>query len=98
MGQSNITISFSVVCAEYWYGQYCNFWCSQDKNCECDLSVPCHNNCLGVVCGENRHCVDGVDIYVCTCDSGFTGKQCEIQMDECEGVSCSENGKCIILF
>ena len=94
MGHSNITISFILVCAEHWFGRHCNFWCLEES-CECDLPVPCHNNCVGVVCGENRHCVDGVDEYVCTCDQGFTGRECEINIDECEGVNCSGNGKCI---
>ena len=94
VGDSNITITFLIMCAEYWYGRHCNVWC-QNVNCMCDLPVPCHNNCLGVVCGENRHCVDGVDVYVCTCDRGFTGRWCEINIDECEGVNCSGNGRCI---
>ena len=92
-GDSNITTTFVVVCTEYWYGRDCNVWCQND-NCMCDLPVPCHNNCLGVVCGVNRHCVDGVDVYVCTCDRGFTGRWCETNTDECEGVNCSGNGRC----
>ena len=60
----------------------------------CDLPVPCHDNCVSVVCGENRHCVDGVDVYVCTCDAGFAGRRCEVNVDECEGVNCSGNGRC----
>ena len=60
----------------------------------CDLPVPCHDNCVGVVCGENRHCVDGVDVYVCTCDAGFVGRRCEVNVNECEGVNCSGNGQC----
>ena len=94
MGFSNITLSFYVTCAENWYGPYCNIFC-QRKDCLCDLPVPCHDNCMGVICGENRHCVDGVDVYVCTCDDGFTGRYCEINLNECEGVNCSGNGKCI---
>ena len=94
MGYSNITLSFHVTCAENWYGPYCDRFC-QERDCMCDLPVPCHEDCLGVVCGENRHCVDGVDVYVCTCDDGFTGRWCEVNVDECEGVNCSGNGRCI---
>ena len=92
-GHTNITATFVVTCAEHWYGQTCNLWCQKD--CTCDLPVSCHDNCRGVVCGENRHCVDGVDVYVCTCDDGFTGRYCEINLNECEGVNCSGNGRCI---
>ena len=90
---SNLTASYLVTCAEYWYGEDCNYWC-QDFRCMCDLPVPCHDNCVSVVCGENRHCVDGVDVYVCTCDAGFAGRRCEVNVDECEGVNCSGNGRC----
>ena len=47
IGYSNITLSFYVTCAENWYGPYCNIF-SQDYTC--DLPVPCHDNCVGVVC------------------------------------------------
>lgn len=96
MGYSSITTSFAVVCAEYWYGPYCDTWCLEE-NCayQYDLYVTSHNDCVGVVCGENRHCVDGVNMFICTCDSGFTGKDCDINIDECEGIDCSGNGRCI---
>ena len=94
MGNSNITIGTVVTCAEHWFGRRCNIWC-QDPSCECDQPVPCHNDCVGVVCGENRHCVDGVDQYVCTCDRGFVGRACDVNVNECVGVNCSENGRCM---
>ena len=94
MGHSNITISVVVTCAEHWFGRHCSLWCQGDS-CVCNLPVLCHENCVGVVCGENRHCVDGVDQYVCTCDEGFSGRECEININECEGVNCSGNGRCI---
>ena len=93
-GHSNLTISVVVTCAERWFGQRCSDWC-QGPNCVCNQPAPCHNNCVGVVCGENRHCVDGVDQYVCTCDRRFTGRACEINMDDCEGVDCNGHGRCI---
>ena len=36
-------------------------------------------------------------MYVCTCDDGFTGpeRRCEVNINECEGVNCSGNGRCI---
>ena len=94
MGQASITMSFAIVCAEYWYGPYCGSWCPGEIY-QCDLPVPCHNDCVGVVCGENRHCVDGVNTFTCICDSGFTGRYCDINIDDCEGIDCSGNGRCI---
>lgn len=96
LDQSNLTVSAVVTCAEHWFGQHCDIWC-QGPNCVCNKPVSCHDNCVGVVCGENRHCVDGVDQYVCTCDHGFTGRgrTCETNIDDCEGFNCSGNGRCI---
>ena len=94
VGRSSITTSFAIVCAEYWYGPYCNSWCA-GENCQFDLPVPSHDNCVGVVCGENRHCVDGVNTFTCICDGGFTGRNCNININDCEGVNCSGNGRCI---
>ena len=29
-------------------------------------------------CGRNGKCIDGIDMYNCSCHKGWTGKKCEI--------------------
>ena len=92
--RANLTISCVVICAENWNGLCCNMSCNQMDR-KCDFPMPCHDNCVGLVCRASRHCVDGVDVYVRTCDAGFVGRQCEVNVDKCKGVNCSGNGRCI---
>lgn len=94
MGYSSLVLSYTVVCAENWYGPDCSEWC-QGIHCPCDLPVPCHDNCLGVICGDNAHCMDGVNTFTCVCDSSYTGVYCEAKIDNCEGVHCGEHGHCV---
>lgn len=57
------------------------------------MSDPCYN---GGVC-KDRY---GLDIYDndifsfdCECKEGFTGKQCEIWIDECDENPCGDDGQ-----
>ena len=36
------------------------------------------NDCLGVSCSGNGNCSDRVDGYICFCNSGFFGINCEV--------------------
>ena len=36
------------------------------------------NECEGKNCSDNGFCQDGINNYTCTCDAGYTGKDCEI--------------------
>jgi len=36
------------------------------------------DDCQPMPCKNNATCVDHVNNYTCTCDSGFTGRNCEI--------------------
>ena len=50
----------------------------------CDLS-PCQNN------GE---CKNLNQSYSCSCDEGFAGKNCQVNLTHCASVSCSRRGQC----
>ena len=46
-------------------------------------------------CNGRGVCVDGVNNFVCECDSGFTGNECQGNIDDCTGVNCSGHGQCV---
>ena len=49
-------------------------------------SNPCHNN---------GQCRDVNGQYVCDCASGFTGSNCETNINNCEGVVVQGNFRCV---
>ena len=40
-------------------------------------------DCWSFPCFNGGFCVDGVDVYTCTCAFGYDGEQCENDIDEC---------------
>ena len=52
----------------------------------CDLS-PCMNG---------ASCNDSVFEYSCTCQIGFTGDNCEVNLDDCRSNSCENDGTCLV--
>ncbi len=75
-----LELSFRVECAEFYYGTFC-----ENLN-EC-LSQSIHCN--------RGNCVDGEGFATCSCDPGYTGGRCEVDIDECAAVNCSGNGVCV---
>ncbi|XP_067138604.1 LOW QUALITY PROTEIN: sushi, von Willebrand factor type A, EGF and pentraxin domain-containing protein 1-like [Centruroides vittatus] len=52
----------------------------------CEEIKPCNN--LGT-------CINIENNYICHCPTGFQGKQCEINIDDCSEELCLNNGTCI---
>lgn len=52
----------------------------------CTNHKPCQN---GASCTNT-----GQGSYTCTCRPGFTGKKCEIEINECDSNPCKSGGSC----
>ncbi|XP_071081232.1 delta-like protein D [Haliotis cracherodii] len=68
-------------CEEGWGGLFCN----QDLN-YCTHHKPCKN---GGTCTNT-----GQGSYTCACPTGYTGTNCEIEIDDCERQPCKNGGTC----
>ena len=67
--------------------------------CICDNGYKgrfCGNiDCSANNCNENGICVDDISLPSCNCNLGFTGRECEINIDDCSSNPCGERGQCV---
>ncbi|XP_037922140.1 protein crumbs isoform X2 [Hermetia illucens] len=63
--------------------------CICPENMNCDL--PCHSS----PCQNNGTCRNKGDNYECLCTEGWTGTNCEQDIDECASLPTCGNGICI---
>ena len=86
-----------------------NFATNAGKNAEKSYFVLCQNTTNDIVTAVKKNitsnagsCVDQVNNYTCICNTGFTGRHCDIVITRCSndscypGVSCNENGNSAI--
>lgn len=59
-------------------------FCQRDIN-ECIISSPCQNRAT---------CQNLFGTYKCFCQSGFSGRNCEVNIDDCERQPCENGGTC----
>ncbi|XP_038052310.1 neurogenic locus notch homolog protein 2-like [Patiria miniata] len=59
-----------------------------------DPAVTARDNCDPNPCMNGGSCQDGTNSYVCTCVEGFTGNECEIDIDDCDPDPCMNGGAC----
>jgi len=50
----------------------------------------------GSTCNDGK-CTDAACVvtYTCTCDNGWAGNHCEINLDECASYPCTNGGTCV---
>ncbi|XP_052228764.1 uncharacterized protein LOC127842990 isoform X2 [Dreissena polymorpha] len=52
------------------------------------------NNCVSSPC-LNGNCTDELNAFTCHCHAGFTGQQCEVDIDDCSANVCMNNASCM---
>ena len=50
--------------------------------------------CIRDRCMNNGVCIDLIDNYECKCLEGFTGRNCEYNVNECISEPCQNSGTC----
>ncbi|XP_071792808.1 slit homolog 2 protein-like isoform X2 [Asterias amurensis] len=69
-----------------------SFLCSEEPDvaiqAKCDpcLSSPCENNAVCTISLTER--------YLCQCQEGFKGRNCEVELNACEEEACLNGGSC----
>jgi hypothetical protein len=61
-----------------------------DQTCSAEAADRCASN----PCNGHGTCSNGDDSYTCSCDPGFRGISCEINIDDCEQMPCTNGGSC----
>eukprot|EP00112_Aurelia_sp_Birch-Aquarium-sp1_P010550 Seg2249.2 transcript_id=Seg2249.2/GoldUCD/mRNA.D3Y31 product=Fibropellin-1 protein_id=Seg2249.2/GoldUCD/D3Y31 len=82
-------------CIKGYTGKFCEIDVDDCDPGNTDIAIEG----VGVVtefgfCGRNGKCIDGINMYNCSCDKGWTGKKCEIDIDECQTHPCKNGGSC----
>ena len=78
---ARMSLTVRLLCVEHYYGERC-----ENLNC----------SAFQINCSGRGTCIDGVGTYSCDCNPGYTGRDCETNVNECLLMEpqCSGRGKC----
>ena len=48
-----------------------------------------------IICINGSCSIDENNEPVCSCDPGYTGERCHVDIDDCIGVDCGDNHRCV---
>uniref|UniRef100_A0ABD2VS18 Protein crumbs n=1 Tax=Trichogramma kaykai TaxID=54128 RepID=A0ABD2VS18_9HYME len=83
---------YSCQCAPGWTGRRCDQPATGNNNHRPVVSGPCDLR----PCRNEANCYESPDRseYTCSCRPGFTGRNCEIDIDDCQPNPCRNHGNC----
>jgi len=55
------------------------------------------DDCIDVMCPDDKICVDGIANYECKCREGYRDPNCTLIVDHCATKPCNNNSTCIDL-
>ena len=79
----SMELIITVTCVERFQGPDCSQCVPGFTGPDCQQI----DDCVGVACSGNGSCVDGTDSFSCKCSAGYTGTQCEVNIDDCVAVN-----------
>ena len=78
---------------------FCNYCCLPEALVDCcGLGQRCFdfNECYNDICANGGTCRNTPDSYECTCTYGYTGTNCEEEINACSQARCENNARCVV--
>jgi len=75
--------NYTCECSTYWTGKYCE-------------NPSALNPCFSSPCKQNSECLfdAALNAFKCLCKPGYTGFACDVVIDICASIPCTNGGRC----